>query len=56
MFVGQRFAMMQEKIVLSTLLRAYKLEMVDRRHEDRPLPELVLRPAHGFRMRLKHRR
>ena len=46
-FLGQRFALLEEKTVLATLLRRYTFTSVHKRHEIRPTADLVLRPHRG---------
>jgi len=53
--IGQKFAVLEEKTVLSTILRKYRVESVDRREDLTLLGELILRPKDGLRVRL-HRR
>ncbi|CAH1794292.1 unnamed protein product [Owenia fusiformis] len=54
--IGQKFAMMEEKVILSSLLRNYSIKSVQRRDEIRPLGELILRPDSGIRVRLTARK
>jgi len=53
--IGQKFAMLEEKTVLSSILRKYRVESLDRREDLTLLGELILRPKDGLRVRL-HRR
>ncbi|ODN00188.1 Cytochrome P450 4c3 [Orchesella cincta] len=53
--IGQKFALMEEKIVLATLLRKFKLEPVDTEKTVRPLPDVILRPKAGLKVRLVSR-
>ncbi len=50
--LGIHFAYMEAPLVLATLLRRYRFELV---REDEPEPSATLRPRHGVRMRV-HRR
>lgn len=50
--VGQKFAMSEEKIILANILRRYKLVSVDQRDKVVLVAEIVLRPTHGFRIKL----
>lgn len=52
---GQRFAMMEEKVVLSTVLRHFHVQACQSREELRPLGELVLRPEKGIWIQLHKR-
>uniref|UniRef100_A0A1E1X3R4 Putative cytochrome p450 4c3-like protein n=1 Tax=Amblyomma aureolatum TaxID=187763 RepID=A0A1E1X3R4_9ACAR len=49
--IGQRFAMMEEKVVIANILRNYKLVSLHHRDKIRVLAELVLRPMNGLHVR-----
>ncbi|XP_066993608.2 cytochrome P450 4C1 isoform X2 [Anabrus simplex] len=51
----QRFAMMEEKVVLSTVLRNFKLESLDKPKDIVPLGELITRPKDPLRIRFRTR-
>ncbi|XP_055382123.1 cytochrome P450 4c3 [Condylostylus longicornis] len=53
--IGQKFAILEEKCVLSTILRKYKIEAVDRREDLTLLGELILRPKDGLRVKITRR-
>ncbi|KAF7707375.1 hypothetical protein HF521_018593 [Silurus meridionalis] len=53
--IGQRFAMMEEKVILSTVLRHFDVQACQSREELRPLGELILRPEKGIWIRLDKR-
>ncbi|XP_053486697.1 cytochrome P450 4V2 [Ictalurus furcatus] len=53
--IGQRFAMMEEKVVLATVLRHFEVQACQSREELRPLGELILRPEKGIWIRLDKR-
>jgi cytochrome P450 len=53
--IGQRFAMMEEKVVMVWLLRSFVIESVKRRDEQQQKVELILRPTPGMPIRLKPR-
>ncbi|XP_066505317.1 cytochrome P450 4V7 [Hoplias malabaricus] len=53
--IGQRFALMEEKVVLATVLRHFDVEACQSREELRPLGELILRPEKGIWIRLHKR-
>ncbi|XP_055850522.1 cytochrome P450 4c3-like [Episyrphus balteatus] len=53
--IGQKFAILEEKAVLSKILRTYKIEAVDRREDLTLLGELILRPKDGLKVRITKR-
>lgn len=53
--IGQRFALMEEKVVLATVLRHFDVQACQSRDDLQPLGELVLRPEKGIWIKL-HRR
>ncbi|XP_075217292.1 cytochrome P450 4c3 isoform X2 [Lycorma delicatula] len=50
--IGQKFALLEEKSVASSILRKYRVEAVDRREDLTLLGELILRPKNGIRLKL----
>uniref|UniRef100_A0A8R1HSF2 Cytochrome P450 n=1 Tax=Caenorhabditis japonica TaxID=281687 RepID=A0A8R1HSF2_CAEJA len=54
--IGQKFAILEEKTVLSWIFRRFEVKSVERWPEGRPVPELILRPYDGVKMILKNRR
>ncbi|VDM79775.1 unnamed protein product [Strongylus vulgaris] len=54
--IGQKFAILEEKAVLSWMFRRYNVVSLDPFPENRPIPELILRPSKGIRVRLTKRR
>ena len=54
-FAGQKFAMNEEKVLLSSILRHYNIESVQKREELRPVGELILRPESGIIVKLSKR-
>ena len=51
--IGQKFAMLEMKTILSYILRHYKLEAT--RDPPKGLPHIVLRPIGGIHVRIKRR-
>ncbi|XP_059471990.1 cytochrome P450 4C1-like [Neocloeon triangulifer] len=46
--IGQKFAMLEQKTLLSTMLRNFKLRTVDPEKSSVYIPDLILRPKHGI--------
>jgi cytochrome P450 family 4 len=53
--IGQKFALLEEKTVLSYILRHYRLRSLDNRDSVNPLAELVLKPEKGIRLTIEAR-
>lgn len=53
--IGQKFAILEEKAVISAVLRNYKIEAIDRREDLTLLGELILRPKDGLRLKITPR-
>ncbi|KAL1379720.1 hypothetical protein pipiens_014701 [Culex pipiens pipiens] len=53
--IGQKFAVLEEKTVLSTILRKFRIEAIERREDVSLLGDLVLRPRDGLRIRVSRR-
>ncbi|CAL2044435.1 unnamed protein product [Caenorhabditis brenneri] len=54
--IGQKFAILEEKTVLSWIFRRFQVQSVEHWPDGRPVPELILRPYDGVKMILKNRR
>ncbi len=52
---GQRFAVNEEKTVLSYLIRNFNIESVDKREDVHPLGEVITRPEKGIWVKLTKR-
>ncbi|XP_057365879.1 cytochrome P450 4c3-like [Daphnia carinata] len=50
--IGQKYAVMEEKVVLATVLRNFHLESLEKREDLVLIGELVLRPRDGVQVRL----
>ncbi|XP_055616094.1 cytochrome P450 4c3-like isoform X2 [Toxorhynchites rutilus septentrionalis] len=53
--IGQKFAILEEKMVLSTVLRKFRIEAVERREDVKLVGDLVLRPRDGLKIRISRR-
>ncbi|XP_068124827.1 cytochrome P450 4V2-like isoform X1 [Hyperolius riggenbachi] len=53
--IGQRFALMEEKVVLATILRHFWIHTSQKREELDLVGELILRPQAGIWIELKNR-
>ncbi|KAM6972441.1 cytochrome P450 4V2-like [Aplochiton taeniatus] len=54
--IGQRFAIMEEKVVLASIMRSFNIEACQRREDLQPLGELILRPEKGIWIKLQKRK
>ncbi len=53
--IGQRFAMIEEKILLASIMRRFQVESVKTTEELKPTAEIVLKPKYGIPIRLNLR-
>eukprot|EP00092_Neocalanus_flemingeri_P040111 GFUD01043692.1.p1 GENE.GFUD01043692.1~~GFUD01043692.1.p1 ORF type:complete len:498 (+),score=79.92 GFUD01043692.1:126-1619(+) len=53
--IGQKFAMMEEKIILSSILRRFKLKAEIEMKDMLIAPELVVKPRNGFHVNVELR-
>ncbi|PSN54059.1 hypothetical protein C0J52_03127 [Blattella germanica] len=53
--IGQKFAVLEEKTVLSSFIRNYKVTSLEKREDLKLLSELVLRPANGIQITIESR-
>uniref|UniRef100_A0A7E4VT74 Cytochrome P450 n=1 Tax=Panagrellus redivivus TaxID=6233 RepID=A0A7E4VT74_PANRE len=53
--IGQKFATMEQKVILARFFRRYKVTACLHELENRGLPELILRPSRGFPIRVEKR-
>ncbi|XP_013794828.1 cytochrome P450 4c3-like [Limulus polyphemus] len=53
--IGQKFAMMEEKVLIANILRNFNLTSLDPRDKIHLIAEMVIRPKQGLRMRITPR-
>ena len=53
--IGQRFALMEEKIILANIFRRFEVKSLSTTDEIKMLPELVLKPMNGIPISIKPR-
>lgn len=53
--VGQKFDQMEEKVLLSMMVRNFKFTSVDSREVVKVIPEIVARPSPGIRLKFQRR-
>lgn len=53
--IGQRFAMMEEKVILANILRKFEIKSLKTLDEIQPLVEMILKPTAGIPVKLKIR-
>ncbi|TKR87436.1 hypothetical protein L596_011834 [Steinernema carpocapsae] len=53
--IGQKFALLEEKAVLSTFFRRYRVTTEQNIVTNRPIPEVVSKPSKGFMIKLYKR-
>ena len=54
--IGQKFAMMEEKVMLSTILRNFNLRTTKQSKDLKLIPEVILRPQGGIPVTLEKRK
>lgn len=55
MVLGQKFAMLEMKAVISGVVRKFVLEAIDTPETITLMQEIMLRPKDGIRLRIKNR-
>ncbi|GMR59387.1 hypothetical protein PMAYCL1PPCAC_29582 [Pristionchus mayeri] len=53
--IGQKFAVLEAKSMLAQIFRKFRVESIDIWPANRPLPEIILKPSNGFKVRLYRR-
>lgn len=54
-FPGQKFAILEAKSMLAHIFRRFRVESIDIWPANRPLPEIILKPSNGFKVRIYRR-
>jgi cytochrome P450 len=54
--IGQKFALLEEKTMLSYILRHYSLRSLDKREDINLVMELIMRPEKGIRLSITPRK
>jgi cytochrome P450 len=54
--IGQRFAQMEEKVLLANILRHFELKSLKTIAELKPVADLILRPLNGILVEIKLRK
>jgi hypothetical protein len=53
--LGQKFAMMEEKIVLASILRHFNIKSTQETEDIKITPEIILKPTNGIMVELETR-
>jgi cytochrome P450 len=53
MNAGQKFALMEEKVLISSVFRNFQVKSMESREDVKLLAELILRPKDGLKIQLK---
>ncbi|CAD6192814.1 unnamed protein product [Caenorhabditis auriculariae] len=53
--IGQRFAILEEKVILAHILRRFRIVAVEARHEVRYKVEIIMRPINGIHIQFYKR-
>ncbi|XP_071498869.1 cytochrome P450 4V2-like [Diadema antillarum] len=54
--IGQRFAQMEDKVILANLLRRFSVHSIQTMEETNPLGELIMRPRDGIFLKITRRK
>lgn len=52
---GQKFAILEELVILSSIIRRFKIQSLNNRDSIKVVPEMILRPHEKLRFRLIQR-
>lgn len=53
---GQKFALNEEKTILASVIRKYRIKSIDQHGKNKLMAELILRPQDGIRVTLEPRK
>lgn len=53
LFLGQKFALMEEKIIVALVLHHFHIQALHKPSDFALLPELILRPRDGIRLAME---
>jgi cytochrome P450 len=53
--IGQRFALLEEKSIISSIIRHFKVKSIQKREDIKLLQEVVLRPFNEILMQFERR-
>ena len=53
--IGQKFAMMEEKVILSSILRRFNMKPDVQMKDILMAPEIVIKPRNGFPVKFEER-
>lgn len=54
-FLGQKFALMEEKTVLSYIIKNFKIKSMQNSDNVRPVNDIIIRPSEGLLITLEKR-
>ena len=53
--IGQRFALMEEKVVLANIFRKFEIKSLKKTDELEPIADVIMRPLNGIPVQLSLR-
>jgi cytochrome P450 len=54
--IGQRFALMEEKVLLANIMRNFEIKSLKTTEELKPVADLIARPLNGIPVEIKLRK
>lgn len=55
LLLGQKFALNEEKTVIASVIRKYRVQSLEAQQDIKLIAELILRPQNGVKLRLEPR-